>query len=77
MCLGVPSKIIALDDMVATVEAYGQQRQVSLMLLTESVELGDYLLIQAGGFAAQKIPEEQALSALSYIDELMDVPSNP
>ena len=51
MCLAVPSRVIALDRAMATVEAFGETRQVSLLLLPEEVSLGDYLLIQAGGLA--------------------------
>ena len=70
MCLGVPSKVIALNGPVATVECFGEQRDVSLMLLGETVQLGDYLLTQAGGFASEIVPEAQALESLSYLSEV-------
>lgn len=71
MCLAVPSRVVALDGLMATVEAYGEQRQVSLMLLNEDVALGDYLLIQAGGFAFERVDAQRAEESLRLMDELM------
>ena len=70
MCMAVPSRILALDGMVATVESYGCQRQVSLMLLDEEVSIGDYLLIRAGGLAFERVEAEQARQVLALLDEL-------
>lgn len=71
MCLAVPSRIVAIDDMMATVEAFGQQRQVSLLLMHEDVAIGDYLLIQAGGFAFERVDGERAEESLRLMAELM------
>lgn len=70
MCMAVPSRVVALDGVMATVESYGCQRQVSLMLLDEEVSIGDYLLIRAGGLAFERIEAEQALQALALMDEI-------
>ncbi|MEH6627514.1 MAG: HypC/HybG/HupF family hydrogenase formation chaperone [Motiliproteus sp.] len=70
MCIGIPSKVIAMDGQVATVECFGQQRDVSLILMPEEVALGDYLLIQVGDFAVEKIEPQRALDALAFIEEL-------
>lgn len=72
MCMAVPSRIVAIDGGTATVEAFGEQRQTSLMLLDEEVAVGDYVLLGAGGnFAAEKMPEETALEALSYLSQVL------
>ena len=71
MCLAVPSKVIELDGDMATVEAFGETRRVSLLLMPEEVELGDYLLIQAGGFAFERVETERAEDALRAMTELM------
>ncbi|WP_246590871.1 HypC/HybG/HupF family hydrogenase formation chaperone [Georgfuchsia toluolica] len=68
--MAVPSRIVALDGVMATVESYGCQRQVSLMLLDEEVSIGDYLLVRAGGLAFERIEAEQALQALALMDEI-------
>ena len=71
MCLAVPSRVIALDRAMATVEAFGETRQVSLLLLPEEVSLGDYLLIQAGGFAFERVEADRAEESLHVMAELM------
>ncbi len=55
MCIGIPSKVVAINEQVAEVEALGETRQVSLILMSETVKLGDYLLIQVGNFAVEMI----------------------
>ncbi|MBI4995446.1 MAG: HypC/HybG/HupF family hydrogenase formation chaperone [Rhodocyclales bacterium] len=75
MCLAVPSKVIELDGDMATVEAFGETRQVSLLLMPEEVSLGDYLLIQAGGFAFERVDVERAEDSLRAMRELMELGS--
>lgn len=71
MCLAVPSKVIDIDGGMATVEAFGETRQISLLLMAEEVALGDYLLIQAGGFAFERVDAERAEESLRLMRELM------
>ena len=59
MCLAVPSKIVSINNLLATVDAYGARRDVSLMLLPEEAQIGDYVIVHAG-FAIQKVDEEAA-----------------
>jgi hydrogenase maturation factor len=40
---------------MAVTECFGQVREVSLLLMNEDVAVGDYLLIQAGGFAFERV----------------------
>lgn len=70
MCLSVPSRVLAIDGLTATVEAEGEQRNVSLMLLDDEVALGDYLLIQAGGFAFERVDAQRAEESLSLMREI-------
>ena len=51
-------------------ECFGTVRETSLLLLDEPVAVGDYLLIQAGGFAFEKVEPERAREALALIEEL-------
>lgn len=72
MCMAVPSRIVAIDGQVATVEAFGQVRQTSLMLLAEEVAVGDYVVLGAGGsFAAEKVSEDAAREALDYLSQVL------
>ncbi|TCS78969.1 HypC/HybG/HupF family hydrogenase formation chaperone [Pectinatus cerevisiiphilus] len=68
MCLAVPAKIIEKDNMMATVDVEGIQRQISLMLLPDA-QLGDFILMHAG-FAIQKIDEEEANYTAQLLKEV-------
>ena len=71
MCLAVPSEIVGLNDLVATVDVHGARREISLLLLPEPVEVGDFVIIHAG-FAIQKIDREAGNEALRMIRELVE-----
>ena len=71
MCLAAPSKVLEVRDGMAVTECFGQQREVSLLLMTEEVAVGDYVLIQAGGFAFELIDAARAQESLVLMEELM------
>ena len=71
MCLAAPSLVIEVRDGMALTECFGQRREVSLLLIDEVVAPGDYVLIQAGGFAFERIEPERALEALALMTQLM------
>ncbi len=71
MCLAVPSKIISKEDLMAVVDSQGTRLKVSLLLLPEEVEVGDYVLIHAG-FAIQKVQKDFAEDALRFVDEIKE-----
>lgn len=70
MCIGIPSKVMQLNGQMAEVEALGEKRWVSLILMAEDVSLGDYLLIQVGNFAVEIIEPERAKSSLLYLQNI-------
>ena len=70
MCLAVPAHIVKREDMLATVDVGGVQRQVSMLLLPEA-QIGEYVLIHAG-FAMQKIDEEEAKLTWSLLQEMAE-----
>ncbi len=70
MCLGIPSKIISIEDSRAKIDVYGAQRDISLMLLEEQVNVGDYVIVHAG-FAIQKLQEDVAKETLGYFDQYL------
>jgi hydrogenase expression/formation protein HypC len=72
MCLAAPSRVLELRDGMAVTECFGQQREVSLLLMNEDVAVGDYLLIQAGGFAFERVEAARAEEALALMRELME-----
>lgn len=71
MCLAAPSRVLEVHDGMAVTECFGLVREVSLLLMDEDIAVGDYLLIQAGGFAFEKVEAERALEALALMGELM------
>jgi hydrogenase expression/formation protein HypC len=75
MCLAIPSKIIKIEDSKATVDVYGAQRDISLMLLEEPVNIGDYVIVHAG-FAIQKLQEDIAKETLSLFNQYLAAEEN-
>ena len=71
MCLGIPSKIISIENLKATIDVYGAQRDISLMLLENEVQVGDYVIVHAG-FAIQKLQEDVAKETLGYFNQYLE-----
>ena len=73
MCLSIPSKVTKIDkeNNVATVDTMGVERNASLDLIDQPVEIGDYVLIHIG-FAMNKIDEEDALASLEVYKEIIE-----
>jgi hydrogenase expression/formation protein HypC len=69
--MAIPSRIVALSAEMATVECFGEQRDVSLMLIDSPLKLGDYLLVQAGGFAYERVEPSQAMEALQIFSTVI------
>jgi hydrogenase expression/formation protein HypC len=70
MCLSIPSKVVEIDENnYATVDTLGVKRQVTLDLIPEPVDIGDYVLIHVG-FAMNKISKEEAEESLRIYDEI-------
>lgn len=72
MCLAVPSRIVSIEDDTAVVDVYGAQRAISLLLIEEGVNIGDYVLVHAG-FAIQKVQEEYAQETLELFKQWMEL----
>ena len=68
MCLAIPSKIIEIRDSSATIDVYGAQRDISLLLIEDTVDIGDYVLVHAG-FAIQKLQHDEAQETLKLFDQ--------
>ena len=69
MCLAIPSKIIKINDLLATIGVMGARREISLMLLPEEVNVGDFVLVHAG-FAIQRVQEDAARDSLDLLNEI-------
>lgn len=71
MCLAAPSLVVAVAGGMATTECFGQRREVSLLLMDEQVAVGDYVLVQAGGFAFERMDVVRAQAALALMEDLL------
>ena len=77
MCLGIPGRIVRIDDVVkklATVDVGGVKRQVNLACIVDDAHpveecVGDWVLIHVG-FAMSRIDEAQAAETLKFLTEL-------
>jgi len=77
MCLGIPGRIVKIDDAakrLATVDVGGVKRQVNIACVvddTHPVEgcVGDWVLIHVG-FAMSRIDEHEAAETLKILSEL-------
>lgn len=67
MCLAIPSKIVEINDDMATIDVAGVQRQASLLLIEEP-SVGEWVIVHAG-FAIKKIEESVARESLKYLRE--------
>ncbi len=70
MCLAIPARIVELRGGNALVERYGEQLEVSLLLLDESVAVGDFLLLQARAYAVEKVPPEEAQAIYRLFEQM-------
>lgn len=71
MCLGLPGKIVSLEEFSAVVDIAGTTREVSTMILPEDVVVGDYVMVHAG-FAVAKMEPAEAEATLETLLELAD-----
>lgn len=71
MCLGVPGKIVALDQEAlpsGTVDFGGVRRKVCLAYVPEA-QLGSYVLVHVG-FAISTLDEAEAARTWALLEEL-------
>ncbi len=67
MCLAIPSKIVKIENNIATIDVDGVRREASLLLL-EAPKVGDYVIVHAG-FAIHAIDETDAMESLKLLRE--------
>ena len=69
MCLGIPAKVIDLDESgQGKVDYLGKKVRTNFSLL-ENVKVGDWVIVHAG-FAISKLDEEEAKETLSLLREM-------
>ncbi len=75
MCLGVPGKIVKIDDFIATVDFWGVRKQVRLDIVDEPVSVGDTILNHVG-YAIRRIPPSEVEATLELYEELLEAVSS-
>ena len=72
MCLAVPTQIIKLlENQMSLTSLAGIEKKISLALLREEVNVGDYVIVHVG-YALNKLDEEDAKKTLTYFSELLN-----
>lgn len=75
MCLGIPAKIIAIEENnLGKAEYLGTKVRINLSLLDE-VKIGDWVIIHAG-FAITRLDEQEAQETLNLLQEITAANTN-
>lgn len=75
MCLGIPAKIIVIEEgNLGKAEYLGTKVRVNLSLLDE-VKVGDWVIIHAG-FAITRLDEQEARETLNLLQEITTANKN-
>jgi len=73
MCLGIPGKIISIEDNPLGVRmgkvSFGGIVKESCLAFTPEVQVGDYVIVHVG-FAISRLDEEEAQQTLEMLAEL-------
>lgn len=72
MCLAIPARIVELQPADMARVRIGESStflSASTMLLPESPEVGDYVIVHAG-FALRKLSDQEALESLEALREV-------
>jgi hydrogenase maturation factor len=70
MCIAVPAEVISIDGPTALVDVYGDRFVVSLMMMSDTVQPGDFLALQAQRYAVAKVAREDAIAARHFFEDL-------
>jgi hydrogenase expression/formation protein HypC len=70
MCLGVPGRVVEVEELVAVVDFWGVRRRIRLDLVDQPVTAGDYVLNHVG-FAIRRIPPEDVQTTLELYEGLL------
>ncbi|WP_108669338.1 HypC/HybG/HupF family hydrogenase formation chaperone [Peribacillus acanthi] len=75
MCLGVPAKVIKLEEHQALVDVMGSRMYVGIIFVPE-VELDDYVLLHAGQ-AMTIVDEQYAKESIEEWRNVLDAKHGP
>ena len=70
MCIAIPSKVLQVDGLLATVERFGERLTVSLAALPDAPIPGDYLIVMGGRHAVERLDPDTAEETLQLLEDL-------
>ena len=72
MCLGIPSKVIEVDEAFKTgkIDYLGTKVKTNFALLND-IKIGDWVIVHAG-FAISRLDEADALETLDILREMAE-----
>ena len=70
MCVGLPARVVNIEDGMAIVDATGAKRKVSVELLDE-LNPGDYVMVHAG-IAISKIEGQSCEETAEILEKYND-----
>lgn len=71
MCIAIPAEVVSIDGPMAVVDVYGDRFSVSIMMLSDTVQPGDFVALQARRYAVAKLAREDAEAARRYFEDLI------
>ena len=71
MCLGIPAKVIEVDDSNMGKVDYKSTKVKANFTLVDDVKVGDWVILHAG-FAISKLNEEEAQETLQMFKEILE-----
>ncbi|NIO48476.1 MAG: HypC/HybG/HupF family hydrogenase formation chaperone [Candidatus Aminicenantes bacterium] len=71
MCLGIPARVVQIDESdLGKVDYLGTRVKTNFALL-ENIKVGDWVIVHAG-FAISKLNEEEARETFSLLREMAE-----
>lgn len=69
MCIVIPAQLVSVDGTTALVDVYGDRFTVSLIMMPEPVEPGDFVAIHVRRYAINKVDRDEALAARRLFED--------
>ncbi len=77
MCIAIPREVLSVDGLMAEVATERGPQPVLLSLLSEPVAVGDFVTLQAGRYAVNRMDAREARTRLALFDELLGDSTGP
>jgi len=71
MCLGIPARVVQIDESDLGKVDYLGTRVMTNFALLENIKVGDWVIVHAG-FAISKLNEEEAKETFSILKEMAE-----